>query len=87
MSQMSEKAKMCIIMAGGVLSLDIKSKKRRRSRIKGWLENRKKYTHMNLLFHLRENEPTDFKNFLRMDEKTFQKLLSLVTPHITKQNT
>lgn len=32
-------------------------------------------------------EPEDFKNYLRMDEKTYLKLLEMVTPMIKKEDT
>ena len=40
-----------------------------------------------LLRHLETNEPSDFKNYLRMENHLFHQLLNLVRPHIEKQNT
>lgn len=54
---------------------------------KQWLLERRKYSHMNLLHELQSNEPTDFKNYLRMENHTFYELLNLVRPYIEKQNT
>nr|XP_022903540.1 uncharacterized protein LOC111415891 isoform X1 [Onthophagus taurus] len=42
---------------------------------------------MPLLRQLRENYPDDYKNYLRMDSTTFDKLLELVGPKIVKQDT
>lgn len=36
---------------------------------------------------LKENNPDDFKNYLRMADDCFQHLLGLVSPLITKQDT
>ncbi|XP_022903541.2 uncharacterized protein [Onthophagus taurus] len=42
---------------------------------------------MPLLRQLRENYPDDYKNYLRMDSTTFDKLLEVVGPKIVKQDT
>jgi len=61
-------------------------KKKRKKWCKDWLLKRKSYSHINLLNELRF-EPEDFKNYLRMDEKTYLKLLTMVTPLIVKKDT
>lgn len=38
----------------------------------------------NLLQELKSSEPTDFRNYLRMDETAFTILLNLVRPKIKK---
>lgn len=45
--------------------------------------------HQKLLQEYRDNEKQKhlYKNFLRMDESTFEELLALVSPHIAKQDT
>ena len=52
----------------------------------GWLTE-KKYCHMSLLRELRDNNPDDFKNYLRMDANTFDELLNVMRPHLSKQDT
>lgn len=42
---------------------------------------------MDLVEKLRQTEPMDFKNYLRMDDATFQILLEQLTPFIRKQDT
>jgi hypothetical protein len=42
---------------------------------------------MQLLRELRENNPDDFRNYLRMNDTTFDHLLNMVKPYVTKQNT
>ncbi|XP_050304523.1 uncharacterized protein LOC126742038 [Anthonomus grandis grandis] len=42
---------------------------------------------MPLLRDLKENNPDDFKNYLRMDKSTFEYILNLVRPYISKQDT
>lgn len=67
--------------------LNQKKKRRRRSWSKEWLLNRAKYSHMQLIREIQENNPDDFRNYLRMDDECFQHLLSAVTPQIQKQDT
>nr|XP_022900758.1 protein ALP1-like [Onthophagus taurus]XP_022900759.1 protein ALP1-like [Onthophagus taurus] len=54
---------------------------------KKWLLDRNKYSHMKLLKELEQDEPTDFKNYLRMDSDTYMTLLTLISEKITKQDT
>lgn len=42
---------------------------------------------MSLLRDLRDNNPDDFKNYLRMDTNAFDELLNLMRPHVSKQDT
>jgi hypothetical protein len=66
---------------------DNKTVKRKRKKwCKNWLLKRETYSHVNLLNELKF-EPEDFKNYLRMDEKTYLKLLTMVTPMIEKKDT
>jgi len=59
-------------------------KKRERSVwVKEWMSKRAQYSHVNLINELRIC-PKDWQNYLRMDEDTYMKLLSLVTPFIEK---
>jgi hypothetical protein len=61
-------------------------KRKRKKWCKDWLLKRDTYSHVNLLNELKF-EPEDFKNYLRMDEKTYLELLSMVTPMIKKEDT
>ncbi|CAH1999865.1 unnamed protein product [Acanthoscelides obtectus] len=60
--------------------------KKRKKWCKHWLLKKKTYSHVNLLNELKF-EPEDFKNYLRMDENTYIKLLAMVTPMITRKDT
>lgn len=53
---------------------------------KSWIEKRATYSHINLIKEL-SNEPDDFRNYLRMDETTYRRLLDLVTPLIQRNDT
>lgn len=53
---------------------------------KEWLRKRNHYSHINLLNELKF-APKDWHNYLRMDEETYLKLLSMVTPYIKKRDT
>ena len=65
---------------------EIRSKKRRLWS-KEWLRKREKFSHMMLLKELKENNPEDYRNYLRMTDEAFTDLLSLVSPRITKEDT
>ncbi|XP_075047630.1 uncharacterized protein LOC142107883 [Mixophyes fleayi] len=54
---------------------------------KDWFKRRDTFSHMPLLQEIQDNNPDDFKNFLRMSDSTFQELLQLVTPLIQRENT
>ncbi|KAM4016591.1 uncharacterized protein ACNLHF_002859 isoform 1-T3 [Anomaloglossus baeobatrachus] len=64
-----------------------RSKRKRRMWTREWLQKRYKYSHMQLLRELQENNPQDFHNFLRMSEESFSLLLERVTPIIQRKNT
>ncbi|GBP60237.1 hypothetical protein EVAR_44612_1 [Eumeta japonica] len=71
------------------LILATKKRKRRKGRIewcKHWLLKSKQFSHVNLMNELKFTLK-DYKNYLRMDEKLYLKLLSLVTPVIQRQDT
>lgn len=63
-----------------------KQRKKRKTWCKDWLLKRNYYTHTKLLQEL-SSEPMDYRNYLRMSEEVYQKLLSMVTPLIQKNNT
>ena len=59
--------------------LNVKKKKKRRAEwVKKWLLDRDKHTHINLLSELR-TYPSDFHNYMRMDDETYHTLLEMVT--------
>jgi hypothetical protein len=61
-------------------------KNERKLWVKKWRHNRDQYKHTLLLREFRENDPQDFKNYLWMDNVTFEHVLNLVSLHITKQD-
>ena len=63
-----------------------KKKKKRSKCVKQWLSKRGELSHTNLLNEL-SLEPEDRFNYMRMNEATYLRLLSLVTPHIERKNT
>lgn len=63
-------------VAAAVIVLDNENQKKKRKYWgKSWLEEREKYRHINLIKELRENNPDDFKNYLRMSNSVFDILL------------
>ena len=72
-----------------VLCVKKKRKKRleKRKWCKDWLMKRNQLgSHMTILHEL-QNDNKDFTNYMRMDPHTFHRLLTLVSPAISKQNT
>ena len=63
-----------------------KKKKPRQHWAKAWLMKRPSLSHTSLMEELRL-EPTDWFNYLRMDEANYRQLLALLTPLIQKQDT
>jgi hypothetical protein len=61
--------------------------KKKRKWCKNWFLKRNLYSNMKLLRQLRENEPFDLKNYLRMDNDTYRSLLELVRNRLLKQTT
>lgn len=70
-----------------LMAVDDEPRKKRRKWCKRWFLRRREYGHMQLLRELRDSEPADYQNFLRMDGSTFDQLLALVRPLIAKQDT
>ena len=83
-----EKKKTCVV-ACAVMVMRISNDKEKKRRIwqKSWLSDRKKYCHMPLLRDLRDNHSDDFNNYLRMNSNTFDQLLNVMKPYLSKHNT
>lgn len=83
-----KKNKVKVLLA---LALLIRNRRRQRRRScwkKPWIADHDKHGSFNsLLPSLRRHDPSAFKNYLRMDEDTFNHLLIKVQPLIEKQNT
>ncbi|XP_066139302.1 uncharacterized protein [Euwallacea fornicatus] len=75
-----------VALVGLLLLIGKKKRKSRQKWCKKWLLQRHEYSHVKLLRELNA-EPKDYRNYLRMDETTYLKLLSMVTPLIQKQDT
>jgi hypothetical protein len=67
------------------IALAVCLKKRIRRWMKEWLEKKKKYTNEKLLKDVRLSEPSDFQNFLRLDAKSSDERLKIITPQIKKK--
>jgi len=76
-----------VLLALAVQEESNKIWKRRRFWCKSWLQRRDRYSDMRLLRELQEDNPDNFKNYLRMDETAFSELLTAVTPYIFKHDT
>lgn len=62
-----------------------KSRKKRKMWCKEWLQKRNAYSHVNLLNELKV-ALKDWHNYLRMDQRTYLQLLSLVVTLIERKN-
>ena len=76
----------------GILALSLAIKRRQRPRRRiwshSWLHNRAVLGFFNTtLSELRQTDNTRYANFLRMDNDSFNELLTLVQPDITRQDT
>lgn len=86
MNSDSEEETLMLAAAATVCCHILTKKRKRKQWMKEWLKKRNQFTHVNLLNEL-SLEPSDWRNYLRMDETTYFKLLEHVTPYIAKQNT
>jgi hypothetical protein len=68
------KKKAAAILATVLLLDDLEEEriKKKRKWCKNWFLKRNLYSHKKLLRQLRENEPHDLKNYLRMDNDTYR---------------
>ncbi|XP_050304244.1 LOW QUALITY PROTEIN: uncharacterized protein LOC126741742 [Anthonomus grandis grandis] len=83
-----KKIALCLARSGMILMATKHRTIRKRSKwVKKWLLERESLSHVPLLREIKQNEPMDFKNYLRMDSATFSKLLSMVKNGLTKQHT
>ncbi|XP_068092062.1 putative nuclease HARBI1 [Hyperolius riggenbachi] len=64
-----------------------KQRKAKRQWAKGWLQKRNHFDHMALIQELRENNPEDFRNYMRMTDASYNHLLERLRSRITKQDT
>lgn len=77
-----------LVASALILYLQNKNKNKMKRKIwtKNWFQKRDDFSHINLLKELKFS-PNDWNNYMRMNEKTYLELLSLVTPLIQKQDT
>ncbi|KAJ8940584.1 hypothetical protein NQ314_010662 [Rhamnusium bicolor] len=83
--KMDFKKKACVAI---IIALTMKRHVKRRYWMKKWLKKRENYSHLMLLKEISDtNEVGDYKNYFRMDEETFNKLLRMVEPILIRKNT
>lgn len=81
---MKNKEKACLAL---ILFCASKRRVNRKRWMKEWLKKRQSYTHINLLNEIIVTNEDDYKNYFRMSGNTFNMLLGLVRPYMTRQNT
>ena len=60
---------------GNCCARNFKKKINRKTWVKKWIEQRSEQSNVTLLKDLKENNPDDFENYLRMDDTDFTNLL------------
>lgn len=77
------------ILLSGICAayLVIRNSRKKRTKRKFWIRGYYNNRSNVIMRELREDKDILFKNFTRMSEKNFDRLLKLVTPIITKQST
>jgi hypothetical protein len=82
---MDNETKACIAI---VLAIATKRSVKRKRWVKEWLKKRDEYSHIRLLREIQvTNENEDYRNFLRMHEDTFNKLVVFLTPILSRKDT
>lgn len=66
---------------------EMQLKKKRRMWSKNWFLKKEEFSNERLLKELKENEPQDYRNYMRIDEEKFTKLLDMIKHKITKEDT
>ncbi|KAK3097397.1 hypothetical protein FSP39_009298 [Pinctada imbricata] len=81
-------ATICIIMICAALKKLTKKKRvKRKYWTRPWIRRRDTFgAHHALLNELRSEDPRSFRNFIRMNDESFQELLNLVTPLINRKD-
>lgn len=87
--EVEEAALYCIIASCGYMMNEKKNEKRkRRDWVKCWLKVREeKSAYSNIIRELRLNDQESYRKYLRMSTDTFEELINLVGPSITKKTT
>lgn len=76
-----------LAVVGTLFVLHKRKQKSRKKWSKRWFIERKRYSNVNLLEELKEHEPEDYRNYLRMNEECFEYLLNKIRYRIEKVNT
>lgn len=80
---MDNRTKACVAI---ILALGTTRRVKRNHWMKEWLKKRDEYSHLVLLKEISLCDVEDFKNYFRMDESTFNKLLQMVEPFLKRQD-
>lgn len=84
---MNDKEKACLAIVLAFAVSNKRAAKKKKRWVNEWIAKRRQYTHLNLLNVVRVSDPKDFHNYFRMDMETYNQLLSMVAPLISKINT
>ncbi|CAK1582547.1 unnamed protein product [Parnassius mnemosyne] len=82
-----DRKKKGVALSIALILLTKKRQSRKKRWIKDWMRKKAELNHFNLINELRVTKENDFKNYMRMRDSSFQKLLSLVSPYLKKKDT
>lgn len=81
---MDRRKKACLAI---VIALSGHQQIKRRCWVKEWLKKRERLSHVALLREISITDAEDFRNYFRMDQQIYDKLLTMVTPFLRRQDT
>lgn len=70
-----------------ILTMSTRKRIKRKRWMKEWLKKRETFSHMRLLREIAIAESEDYKNYFRMNESSFNKLLDMVSPLLSREST
>jgi hypothetical protein len=77
-----------IAAVAGYIAVHRRNENPRRLWVKQWIQKRPQQgVYLNLLQELRNEDPSSYKNFLRMDQAQFDDIAARITPLIMRENT
>lgn len=84
MSTMDSRQKACLAI---ILACAANKRVKRKRWVKDWLKKREQFSHMVLLKEILKTDADDYKNYFRMSDNLYNKLLSMVKPFLQRQDT
>lgn len=80
---MDSRQKACLAI---ILAFANKRNVKRKRWVKDWLKKREEFSHTVLLKEIIKTDAEDYKNYFRMSDSSYNKLLSMVKPFLEREN-